>query len=155
MLHSRIRGSDPGGRPGESGFSLLETLTVLAVFAIIAGQVGLQIGAGTGAKDSAFSAAEISGFLKTAHRDARRDGRDRVAILAADNVTIRAMDQVDLTYRLPPGQSLAGPPRIVFSADGGATGGVVEVRGEQRAFQLRISRFDGGVTIERSKNALR
>lgn len=143
-----MRRSDPRMR-SERGFSLLETLVALAIFALALGQVALSVRSDA----RAVAAAEITDVIETATRNSRRDGTMRVIRTADTRLTVWRGAEVEHVHQPASGLRLTSTQPIRLSADGGASGGVILLTGDDQTYAIRISRFDGSARVERRPHA--
>ncbi len=138
---------------GERGFSLLEALVALSIFALALGQVAASIK--SDAQTLRVTASEIASVIESAGRDARLDGEVRVVRTEKTQLFTYRGGAPERTHRLADGLSLSAPRPILLEADGGTTGGEILLKGDDRAFAILVSRFDGSTRIERRVHARR
>lgn len=137
----------------ERGFSLVETVIAMAIFALALGQVAAAIR--TDGQALAASAADIAGLIEGAGRNARLDGAPRLARVSEMHVTILRGADAEQTFKLAAGQRATASQPIRLDADGGTTGGGILLKGDDQTYAILISRFDGATRIERRRDARR
>ena len=137
----------------ECGFSLLETLVALSIFALAIGQVAASIR--NNGQALAASAAEIAGVIEAAGRNARLDGDPRTVRVSETHVSTYRSAVVEHAHPIAAGLRAAASKPIRLDADGGATGGAILLKSEDQIYAILVSRFDGATRIERRQHARR
>ncbi|HEY4847455.1 MAG TPA: prepilin-type N-terminal cleavage/methylation domain-containing protein [Methylocella sp.] len=147
-------------RRGESGFTLLETVCVLAVIAMLAAIALPAFSRGTSRTELEAYALETAALLKADRNAAIRGGIAVVTKLSAISRTIRSGASGDLV-QLPQdvgfnavlarqcGQQAAGTT-IQFGPSGMSCGGTIFLSRLGTTLEVRINWLTGGVEIARS-----
>ena len=147
-------------RRGESGFTLLETVCVLAVIAMLAAIALPAFPRGTSRTQLEVYALETAALLKADRNAAIRGGIAVVTKLSAISRTIRS-GASDHSVQLPQdvgfnailarqcGQQAAGTT-IQFGPSGMSCGGTIFLSRLGTTFEVRINWLTGGVEIARS-----
>lgn len=127
------------GHPGTSppcGFTLVEMLVILAILTLMAWIVFPSIDKTMQRQTFLDSARRVELGLRAARAAAIAGDAPVRFVAAPDGHGFRYGDRQD---RLPDGVVLAAPGRgIAFFADGGSTGGTVDLSDTRRRWRIRI-----------------
>lgn len=152
--------SDPA-RPGR-GFSLIEILMVVALFALAAGLMGYVLGSGFQGRQLRQAAQEVALALKFTRGQALASGQAQLFTLDVHN---RQWDAAGKRHgQLPEPiqvevvtarQEQVAPQvaRIRFFADGSATGGGVTVSRGRAQWRVAVDWVTGRVRMRRGEDA--
>ncbi|MEJ2374292.1 MAG: prepilin-type N-terminal cleavage/methylation domain-containing protein [Pseudolabrys sp.] len=142
---------------GEHGFTLLETLCVLAILAIVAAIAVPMLPHGTSKTRLQSYALATAALLKADHEAALRrqsqittdvDAVSRLVRSGATGRIVRVPDDVTFDALLPArcGHHIDGSA-IRFFASGMSCGGVISLRRSGVGYQVRVNWLTGGVEI--------
>lgn len=137
----------------DSGTTLIETLVVVAITALVA-FIGLpQMRQGLLTLSQRQAVAVVAARLRLARAEALREDAPVSFAVAADGAAYGVVGGVatptppGVTVSIPPGA--AGPRgRIVFYGDGSATGGAVAVSAGRRTLRVFVSPGAGAVAVQ-------
>jgi general secretion pathway protein H len=153
----------PTGRADEAGFTLLETVCVVAVIALLAGLIWPRVGSGGARLNLEQTAMIVASTMKADRYASLRQGREvatiadlrqrefrsgssrQVVVIPAD-INIRAT----LSGSCPSSETQA---LLRFFPDGRSCGGVFTLARGSEGFEIRINWLTGGITVF-SSNAL-
>jgi len=140
---------------GEAGFSLLELLIALAILALATTIAGVAFSRSSAGFRFDAAVQELALDLREAQARALRSGQDVALAIDLDKRTYRL--QSDPSVQLPPdvelrvvsaGEAMAGSrPAIIFSPEGGSTGGAITMRFQDRSAVIAIDWLTGAVTL--------
>jgi general secretion pathway protein H len=144
-------------RGGESGFTLIEVVCVLAIIALLAAILLPDIPRGTSRARLEGYALEIAAVLGGDRNAAIRrraaiatevDALDRSVRAGASTHTVRVPNDVQFDAALASrcNQREAGA-MIVFFASGMSCGGVIALTRLGEGYQIRVNWFTGGIEI--------
>jgi general secretion pathway protein H len=142
---------------GESGFTLIEVVCVLAIVALMAAILLPEIPRGTSRARIEAYALEIATVLNTDHNAAIRRGRaivteidapSRLVSSGATQRTVRVPSDVRFDAALAKrcNQRDVGST-IIFFASGMSCGGIIALTRLGVGYQVRVNWFTGGVEI--------
>lgn len=152
-----MRPTSPTGdaRRGARGFTLVETLVVMALFALALGLATPRL-TRLGGLGAAAAAEEVSALLRDARLTARRDMRivavtidaeaRMIAIEGGATLTLPARIRIEALVAANERTGLRSG-RIHFFPDGAATGGRVTVRAGGRALDVGVDWLGGAVEV--------
>jgi general secretion pathway protein H len=139
----------------EAGFSLLELMIVLAILALATTVAGVAFSRSSVGFRFDAAAQELALNLREAQARALRSGRDVALAIDVDKRIYRL--QADPAVQLPSdaqlrvvsaGEAMAGNnPAIVFSPEGGSTGGAITLTLGDRSAVITIDWLTGAVTL--------
>ncbi len=142
-------------RRREAGFSLLELLIALAILALATTIAGVALSRSSAGFRFDAAAQELALNLREAQARALRSGRDVALAIDLDRRAYRV--QADPAVQLPAdielrvvsaGEVMAGDrPAIVFSPEGGSTGGSITMRLQDRSAVITVDWLTGAVTL--------
>ena len=159
MISHSERRSGPGTN-GTAGFSLLETLVVLAIVAMVVAVAGPAMRDPSGRRALDAATVEIASLLRAARAEAVLSGSEtHVSVNIADRRVMTSWD--DATVLLPDGVALqvtsarqalltSGAPSIRFFPDGSATGGEILLDAPGAHGRISIEWLSGRVLRETS-----
>jgi Tfp pilus assembly protein FimT len=140
---------------GQAGTTLIETLVVVAITALVA-LIGLpQMQQGLLTLSQRQAVAVVAARLRLARGEALRTDAPVVFAVAPDGAAYGVVGRVatptppGVTVRIPQGTAAANG-RIVFYGDGSATGGVVAVSAGRRTLRVVVSPGAGAVEVRRA-----
>ena len=138
----------------ESGFTLIEMMAVTLIVAIIA-SLSIMAIPGTGRsglkavtmKASGLFRRERTGALLTRSVRHVRLDQNRRLLIGEDGeaVSIPADVTVDILGADSP--ESAGPPALIFYADGASSGGAFRFSREMAEYEVRVNWYTGGVSV--------
>lgn len=144
-----------GGKRRDAGFSLLEMMIALAILALASTIAGVAFSRSSVGFRFDAAAQELALSLREAQARALRSGRDVALTIDVDKRSYRL--QADPTVELPSeaelrvvsaGEAMAGrQPAIIFSPEGGSTGGSITMRLQDRSAVITIDWLTGAVTL--------
>ena len=149
MMPVRARpdfGAPSGPVPATSGFTLIETVVVLAILGMALGIVAGFIPKRNDTLELATAAEQVAGLMRLARARAIAGSRPMRLIAAADGHGI----VVDGVARpVPPSLTVRmdGVPEIQFAADGSASGGGVRLSGSKRSRLVKVDWLTGRVSV--------
>ena len=131
---------------GPQGFTLLEMLVVLTILGAVLGVVAGALPKRGGTLDLTAAADGVAGALRTARARAIALGRPVLFRAVPDG---RGYGVDGQNHAMPPAVQLAmaGPAIILFSPEGGSTGGVIRIASAVRAMQIRVDWLTGRVVL--------
>jgi len=142
-----------GDAPGQSGTTLIETLVVVAITALVA-LIGLpQMQQGLLTLSQRQAVAVAAARLRLARGEALRHDEPVAFGVAPGGAAYGVIGGVatptppGVTVRIPQGTGTADG-RIVFYGDGSASGGVVAVSAGRRTLRIVVSPGAGTVAVE-------
>jgi type II secretory pathway pseudopilin PulG len=144
--------SRPGATLSDSGTTLIETLVVVAITALVA-MIGLpQMRQALLTLSQRQAVAVVAARLRLAHAQALREDAPVAFAVAADGAAYGVVGGV--ATPTPPGVTVSIPReaapggRIVFYGDGSASGGVVSVSAGRRTLRVFVSPGAGAVAVQ-------
>ncbi len=139
----------------DAGFSLLELMVALAIMALATTVAGVAFSRSSVGFRFDAAAQELALDLREAQARALRSGRDVALAIDVDKRTYRL--QADPAVQLPEqadlrvvsaGEAMAGSiPAIIFSPEGGSTGGAITMTLDDRSAIITIDWLTGAVTL--------
>jgi general secretion pathway protein H len=152
-----IRGTDKNSLPGgEAGFTLLETLAVLVLLAMVTALASARLGSNGGAAHARAALLNSSDILRHARLVALRSGQEQVVYV---DVARRRIDGTGRHTLWVPrelgfatvaarserqGDEALG---IRFFPDGTSTGGELNFVTQGKSYELHVNWLTGNVTI--------
>jgi general secretion pathway protein H len=143
--------TSPASIGHRAGFTLLELLVVLAVIAL-ALTLAPPLARRSPATETRAAAVQAADLLRETRTSAVREGAAREVtlelaagrLLAADSI-LDLPDGVELGFRDPRGKASGPTARILFLADGSASGGTVELRTDELRIEIAVDWVTGRV----------
>lgn len=140
----------------EAGFSLLELLIALAILALSVSLVGVAFARSSAGFRFDAAAQELTLSLREAQARALRSGRDVAVVIDVD--TRKYQLQSDPAVQLPAeaiinvvsaSEAMAASrrPAIVFSPEGGSTGGAITLSLQDRKRIISVDWLTGVVSV--------
>lgn len=129
-----------------AGFTLIETIVVLAILGLALGIVAGFLPKRNDTLELRTASGQVAGILRLARARAISESRPVRVMAAADGHGV----MVDGTKRpvLPAVVlRMAGPPEIRFAPDGSASGGGIQVVGAKRSSLVRVDWLTGRVRV--------
>lgn len=157
-MTSRIHDTE---QAGESGFSLIEMLVVLAILALVAGLTMPNL-RGTRQPSAMATAREIEALFQRAHVDAIAHRRNETVTIDVKAGTVlygtkqSAVISSNLSRHLLVGRELvsnAGTATIFFQPDGSTSGAELELRSEQASIFVSLPWLTGVAKIDTGTSA--
>lgn len=134
------------GEGGQSGFTLLEMIVVMAIMAVVAGQVLVRQPWRSAALDAQTTTQRLTGALRLARSRAIVQDRNVAVITGPAGYSADGGPIEPLLHD----QSLSRS-QIIFMPDGGSTGGTIVLAAGSRRTTIEINWLTGRVlAVERS-----
>jgi type II secretory pathway pseudopilin PulG len=140
---------------GQSGTTLIETLVVVAVTALVSLIALPQMQQGLLTLSQRQAVAVVAARLRLARGEALRTDAPVAFAVAPDGAAYGVIGGVPtptpsgVTVRIPHGTATSNG-RIVFYGDGSASGGVVAVSAGRRTLRIVVSPGAGAVAVQRA-----
>lgn len=149
---------------GAPGFTLIEMLMVLALIALIASLVSVNLIGRLDSVKVSRAAKDVASALRSTRAEALVKGQQRVLEVDIERRTITAPgrppltlpDGVDVTLRTATVELIdEGRGGIRFFPDGGSTGGAIELHAGERTWAVNVSWLTGEIEFEQRRGAAR
>ncbi|MDT7949952.1 MAG: prepilin-type N-terminal cleavage/methylation domain-containing protein [Acetobacteraceae bacterium] len=131
--------------PAATGFTLIEVLLVVVIFALVAGLVLTRAPTRGGTTDLRAASSLVAGTLRVARTRAIVADRPMPVRFDPSDATLQL--GTDPVRRLPPGIRIASAVSILFRPDGSSSGGAVDLAGRADTAHIAVSWLTGRVTI--------
>lgn len=140
------------------GFSLIEVLVVVALFAIATGLLAITVGGGLKGRQLRAGAQEVASQLKYTRAQALVSGQPQLFTLDVETRRWRAADRNEgqlpksLSVEMVTARQEMTAPKIAsirFFPDGSATGGGVTLSSGQAQWRVMVDWLTGRVRVER------
>jgi general secretion pathway protein H len=145
--------SQTSSAEAEQGFTLIETMAVMMIVALIA-SVAVTMMKGTGRGELKALALATADLLRRERLGATLTGREREVFIDGESRTIRGEGRKavtipkDVTFELIGTDPSPSRRRVVrFEPDGSSSGAAMQVRRDQLAYEIRVNWYTGGISI--------
>jgi general secretion pathway protein H len=128
------------GRTNQAGFTLIEIIVVIVIMALVAGLVLVRQPWHSAGLNADATIRTLTNALRLARSRAIAQDRDVAVITASGGFSVDG----GAAWALPPEQALT-PSRMVFTPDGGSTGGTILLAAGQRRIAVDVNWLTGRV----------
>jgi general secretion pathway protein H len=134
-------------RANQSGFTLLEMIVVMVIMAMVAGLVLVDKPWHSVGLDTDATIQALTNAMHLARSRAIAQDREVLVITAARGFSVDGA-----AVRVLPAEETLSPSRVIFTPDGGSTGGTILLSAGQRRIAFDVNWLTGRV-FSRDLNA--
>ena len=146
-------------RRRDGGFTLIEVLAALTIFAMATAVVGANVGRPSGALNVQVLAGETASRARMVRDRAIRSGRDGVLLLdlearlvsgASAGKALTIAREIDVNVVVASQERPAPATALIrFFANGMSTGGTIRYGHKGTSYEVRVNWLNGRVNVER------